>query len=113
MSDWLGIIEHKISNEYYWVKTAKPWIGVIAASLPALGAALTGIRYQLDFDGKAASCQEMVDKLQALLDEIERAKEKQDFDTTRAAILKCSQVLAEDVDEFLSLYGRKQLTLPG
>jgi hypothetical protein len=110
---WPGLIKYQLPKIYEWIKHIKLWIGVVAALLPTLGAALAGIRYLLDFDGKATSCQEMLIELERLSKEIDRAKKEQDFNTTRAVILNCSQVLAEDVAEFLSLYGRKQLTLPG
>ena len=91
---------------------AKPLVGILAAALPAIGSALVGIRFTADFDGKAKRSAAMLDQLQEQRRMLEEAKARQDFVATQDALLGTASLLAEDVQSFMALYGRKQLTLP-
>jgi hypothetical protein len=92
---------------------AKNMIGLIASLLPTLGAALAGIRFTADFDGKAVRSIEMAQDLEAVRVELEQVAAAPDYVRSRAALRKTAEVLAQDVRAFLSMYGRKPLTLPG
>jgi hypothetical protein len=91
---------------------AKPLVGILAAALPAIGSALVGIRFTADFDGKAKRSAAMLGQLEVQHRVLEEAKARQDFVTTQDALLGTASLLAEDVQSFMALYGRKQLTLP-
>jgi hypothetical protein len=98
----------------YWALDAsKPWIGVVAAFAPTLGAALAGIRFTADFEGRAARSDGMRATLAMLREDLAEAAFAQDFNGTRAILQRTAAVLAEDVSAFNTLFGRRQLTLPG
>ncbi|MBC7939781.1 MAG: hypothetical protein H7Z19_08475, partial [Chitinophagaceae bacterium] len=96
-----------------WSLAAKPWVGFLAAAAPTIGAALVAIRFTADFAGQAQHSEEMVADLEDRQLELTAARQKQDFETTRAALLSTARLQAEDVEAFLALYGRKHLALPG
>lgn len=100
----------RLTAGLYASKTA---IGVLAAILPTIGAALTGIRFTADFDGKAERSAAMQHDLVALDKQLAAAEKQPDFDRTRDCLSETAGLLAEDVSAFLALYGRKQLTVPG
>lgn len=96
-----------------WLHELKLGVGVLAAALPTLGAALASIRFTADFDGKATRSLAMKHDLERARHTIDEAIHQQDFNTTRAALRETASILAEDVAAFQSLYGRKPLILPG
>jgi hypothetical protein len=95
------------------IEGAKLVIGAAASILPAIGAALAGIRFTADFDGKAARSSIMKLELADLRRELLTAAGLPDFARTSAALRKTSAAMAQDVGAFLAIYGRKPLTLPG
>jgi hypothetical protein len=53
-------------QEHAVLKLAKPWLLLFAAGLPALGAALTGIKVQGEFDEAKQRSEQMIAELNAL-----------------------------------------------
>lgn len=110
----VGIIlllpEHQ---EHTVLKLAKPWLLLFAAGLPALGAALAGIRVQGEFEDYKERSEHMV----AELNELEATYESQltqqpQLDRTADILIETARVLSEDLAAWQELYGRKQLNLP-
>ncbi len=92
---------------------AKPWVTFLAAGLPALGAALAGIRVQGDFEGSRERSQTMLAELDRLADEYRTAESRRiDLEETAELLIATAQTMSEDVDAWQELYGRKRLTLP-
>jgi hypothetical protein len=97
--------------EYY----VKPIVSIGAAGLPALGAALSGIRAQGDFEGFAQrsatthrELSEVEQQIGALLSEPERI----DLQAATGVLLAATRVMAKDVSAWQQLYVSKRLTLP-
>lgn len=95
-----------------WLKAAKPWIGLAAAGLPAIGAALLAIRFTADFDGEAARARAMIAEIEAQRRAIQAALGAEEFEATRAALLGTARLQAKDMAAFMAIFGRKRLTLP-
>jgi hypothetical protein len=98
---------------YGLLSIAKSGMIVFAAGLPALGAALAGIRVQGDFDGAAERSSRMVGELTALDRDygtmIERPPQ---LDATADMLIETARVMSEDLAAWQDLYGRKRLNLP-
>jgi hypothetical protein len=95
------------------LKIAKQVVVVFAAGLPALGAALAGIRVQGDFESARERSERMVDELTALKPDYERAIARAtQLDQTAALLIDTARVMSEDLTAWQDLYGRKRLTLP-
>jgi cbb3-type cytochrome oxidase subunit 3 len=92
---------------------SKSWVTLFAALLPALGAAVFGIRETGDLEGFAKRAARTADKLSELKSDIAKARRKLMLELTTATLLTTAQVLSEDVGAWQSVYGRKQLNLPG
>ncbi|MGH6767547.1 MAG: hypothetical protein ACRECO_00850 [Xanthobacteraceae bacterium] len=95
------------------IKIAKQVVVAFAAGLPALGAALAGIRVQGDFESAKERSERMVDELTALKAEYERtiARNAQ-LDHTASMLIDTARMMSEDLAAWQDLYGRKRLTLP-
>jgi len=86
--------------------------GCAAAILPAVGAALTGIRYALDLETKAERHAEMADLLRHLNDEFSKAEAEPRWSSTRDALGSLEELLIKDINLFQSNYARRVLTVP-
>jgi hypothetical protein len=86
--------------------------GCAAAILPAVGAALTGIRYALDLETKSERHEEMASRLRALNVKFDQAKAEPRWSTTRDTLGALEELLIRDVDQFQSNYARRGLTVP-
>ncbi|MGO9234473.1 MAG: hypothetical protein ACLP4V_10515 [Methylocella sp.] len=84
----------------------------IAAFLPALGAALAGIRETGDFGKVAERSAKTATALKELHQEVARAKRELALDETGDVLLSTAQVLTEDLATWQSVYGHKRLELP-
>jgi hypothetical protein len=92
---------------------SKSSVTFFAALLPALGAAVFGIRETGDFEGFAKRAARTAEKLGELKHDVAKARRKLALDSTTGTLLATAQVLSEDVGAWQSVYGRKQLNLPG
>lgn len=91
---------------------SKSCVTFFAALLPALGAAVFGIRETGDFEGFAKRAARTAEKLAELKADIVKARRKLSLELTTATLLAAAQILSEDVGAWQSVYGRKQLSLP-
>lgn len=92
---------------------AKLWVTFLAAGLPALGAALAGIRVQGDFEGSRERSLTMVSALTKLAQNYRTAESRRiDLDETAELLIETAETMSEDLDAWQELYGRKRLTLP-
>jgi hypothetical protein len=92
---------------------AKPWVTFLAAWLPALGAALAGIRVQGDFESSRDRSEAMLDALEELAQDYRTAESRRiDLEETARLLIVTAQTMSEDVEAWQELYGRKRLTLP-
>ncbi|MGP0094163.1 MAG: DUF4231 domain-containing protein [Xanthobacteraceae bacterium] len=83
------------------------------AGLPALGAALSGIRAHGDFEGLRERSAHMVDELNLLQRRYKTAvQHEMNFTETYDVLMATARVLSEDVAAWQELYGRKPLNLP-
>jgi hypothetical protein len=86
-----------------------------AAGLPALGAALAGIRAQSDFEGSKERSARMQDALGTLEDDYEKARVMTPdlaLSETSTLLISTARLMSEDVAAWQELYGRKWLSLP-
>lgn len=90
----------------------KTYITVLAAMLPAFGAAIAGIRETGDFEGFAERAKKTAASLSEIEADIRQAKLSLELDATSNVLLATAQVLTEDVGTWQSIYGRKRLDLP-
>lgn len=86
--------------------------GSAAAILPAVGAALTGIRYALDLETKAERHEEMAKFLADMNAGILQAAAKGSWSETRRVLNDLEDLLIQDVGQFQSSYSRRALTVP-
>jgi len=97
----------------YWLKWAKPLLLLFAAGLPALGAALTGIRVQGGFDDSKERSEHMIAELNALEAHCDAVLRQQpQLTRTADTLIETVRVMSEDLAAWQELYGRKRLNLP-
>jgi hypothetical protein len=95
------------------VKLGKPVLLVFAAGLPALGAALTGIRVQGGFDDSKERSEHMIAELNAIEAHCEAVLRQQpQLTRTADTLIETVRVMSEDLAAWQELYGRKRLNLP-
>jgi hypothetical protein len=90
----------------------KNWVTFAAALLPALGAALAGIRDTGDFVRFSKRLAKTAASLHDLQHDAARAKRKLMLEVTGDVLLSTAQVLTEDLTARQSVYGHKRLQLP-
>ena len=90
----------------------KSFVTFTAALLPALGAAVFGIRETGDFEGFATRAARTAERLEQIKVDFAKARQKLALESTAATLLATAEVLTEDVGAWQSVYGRKQLNLP-
>jgi hypothetical protein len=91
----------------------QPLLTFLSAGLPALGAAVAGIRVHGDFEASVRRSARTLDQLAELSDEYtSMTKGEADLDDTAELLIATARVLSEDIAAWQDLYGRKRLTLP-
>jgi hypothetical protein len=85
---------------------------LLAAVLPAMGAATAGVRFTGDFEQFAERSRETAERLGRLQTAYERALDRDEFDLTAATLAETARIMAEDLSDWRSLYARKLLGLP-
>jgi hypothetical protein len=91
----------------------KPFVTFLSAGLPALGAAVAGIRVHGDFESSSKRSARTLDQLAGLSEDYARAaRGETDLDDTAELLIATARVLSEDITAWQDLYGRKRLTLP-
>lgn len=86
-------------------------VTIVSASLPAIGAAIYGIRMQGDFAGIAERSHALAQRLSTMRDVI--AHDQLSFDTLRRRVRRVADLLAEDLTSWLQIYHARPLVLPG
>jgi hypothetical protein len=84
---------------------------IISAALPAIGAAIYGIRMQGDFAGTSERSAGLAGQLQVLKTVIE--SDALDFDTLTRRTRRAADLLTRDLATWLRTYHARPLTLPG
>jgi hypothetical protein len=91
----------------------RPWMLLCTAGLPALGAALAGIRVHGDFESSEQRSALTIDSLTSLKADYEAAMRREgDLDDTAERLIAASRVMSDDLAAWEELYGRKRLVLP-
>ena len=85
---------------------------MFAALLPAIGAAVAGIRFTGDFEGYADRSMLTASELIVLKSRYARAVDSLELDKTAAILIETARLMGEDIDGWQSLYTRKRLALP-
>jgi hypothetical protein len=84
----------------------------LVAGLPAIGAAMAGIRETGDFEGFAERSAKTLAELRELTRKFDAAKRRLRLDTTGAVLLSTARVLTADLAAWQAIYGRKRLNFP-
>ncbi len=84
---------------------------IASAGLPAIGAAIYGIRMQGDFAGAAERSEGLAHQLTSLRHVIDA--DAPGFDTLTRRVRRLSDLLTEDLASWLQTYHARPLTLPG
>jgi hypothetical protein len=100
-------------TESEWFTKVIQTMMIVTAFLPALGAALAGIRFTGDFDGFARRSAETGAELDVLQARYAVALDRLDFDITTSVVYEAARIMAADINGWTSLYSRKSLVLPG
>jgi hypothetical protein len=110
---WTGTVADEASWPP-WIHWLKLHMIVVSAGLPALGAALAGIRVHADFEGSKGRSDVMRNTLKVLELDYQRAMTQTiNLDDTARLVLGAAREMSEDVHAFQELHGRKRLVLPG
>jgi hypothetical protein len=110
---WTGTTERDAS----WIVDGLHWLKshmiFFSAGLPALGAALAGIRVHGDFEGSEARSDAMLNTLKSLeLDYAAAMNQTIGLDDAARLVLQTAREMSEDVHAWRELHGRKRLELP-
>ena len=84
---------------------------IASAALPAIGAAIYGIRMQGDFSGSAERSETLHAHLTTLRDVIE--EDRLDFDTLKRRVRRLADLLTQGVASWKETYHARPLSLPG
>ena len=84
---------------------------IASAALPAIGAAIYGIRMQGDFAGIAERSESLAHNLATLRQVIDA--DALSFDTLRRRVARATDLLTQDLASWLQTYHARPLTLPG
>lgn len=100
-----------------WMGTSililKPWITFWTAGLPALGAALAGIRVQGEFRLSAETSAHTANALSGLKKDFVKTMSREiDLHETIEMLISAARAMSEDTASWQELYGRKRLVLP-
>jgi hypothetical protein len=94
------------------LELTKHWTVVVAAGLPALGAAIAGIRTHGDFEGAVVRSRQTLNDLNTLGQRFSIVSKTPDLANTKEALIELARLLVEDLKAWQALYGRKRLVLP-
>jgi hypothetical protein len=89
------------------------WITFLSAGLPALGAAVSGIRVHGDFGNSAEHSAQVAEQLEYLANGYVLARGREiGLEQTAQMLISAARIMSEDLDAWQELYGRKPLILP-
>lgn len=106
---------HSAELQQHWTSVLPDVMTFIGALVPALGAALLGVRSQGDFSAYASHSADTAAQLQAILSSIrnwrESAVSDPDFEVLLDLVDRTTEALASDVFAWRMVYRRKVLTV--
>ncbi|WP_429925442.1 DUF4231 domain-containing protein (plasmid) [Agrobacterium vitis] len=91
---------------------SKAFVGFFGAALPALGAALSGIRFTGEFETLGSRSEAMAFSLFDLRRRYGELIRTPDFDHSAATLMETAAILSADIDDWKTLYTHKRLSLP-
>ena len=94
-----------------WAKPLLKGAAILSAALPALGAAIYGIRMQGDFAGSAERSETLRGQLAALRTAMD--EDPLDFDTLRRRAQRATALLSSGLGSWFHAYHARPLSLPG
>jgi hypothetical protein len=100
------------SGPMAWIYQLKPYVSIIAAGLPAIGAALGGIKFTGEFRSTALRSTSMVRAIDDLEERYDAMLRGTKFNDARHLLLRTASVLTEDINAFRAIFGQRNLTLP-
>jgi hypothetical protein len=109
---WLPTYLGYSSSLKYWLFCHMHVLTFFAAVLPALGAALAGIRETGDFERFADRSSKTAVALRNLQRDIAAVRRTLSIDDTGRVLISLASILAEDRAVWQAIYGRKRLHLP-
>ena len=110
--DYAFVFDEGEDGPMAWVYQLKPWVSIIAAGLPAVGAALGGIKFTGEFRSTALRSTAMVNAIDDLEEHYDAMLRGTKFKDARRLLLSTASVLAEDINAFRAIFGQRNLTLP-
>ena len=110
--DYAFVFKEGEDGPMAWVYQLKPWVSIIAAGLPAVGAALGGIKFTGEFRSTALRSTAMVSAIDDLEERYDAMLRGTKFKDARRLLLSTASVLAEDINAFRAIFGQRNLTLP-
>jgi hypothetical protein len=98
--------------EHLFAMVIEPAELILMAGLPAIGAALSGIRAQGDFQMSADRSAAMVQDLEALKRQLLAARTQLTISSLSAVLLSLTQTMALELNTWRLIYRRRPLSLP-
>lgn len=99
-------------EHHSWAYSYKPLATVLGGALPAIGAALFGIRATGDFRAAERQSQRMIRRLTHLRAHLEHARNHPDRALTIQLLAELTQTLAADLSVWSLIYTQRELHLP-
>ena len=87
------------------------WGTIASAALPAIGAAIYGIRMQGDFAGTAERNEALVERLRVIRVMDDDAQSS--YDVLHRRVRQIAELLTQDLSTWLHTYSARPLVLPG
>lgn len=95
-----------------YLYASKSTVGFLAAALPALGAALSGIRFTGEFETFASRSENMALALHEMRKRYGRMAEAASFDRSAATMMETAAILSSDVKNWRTIFTHRRLSLP-
>lgn len=100
------------SAEEFLKQWVKPAVTLFSAGLPALGAALYGIRAQGDYEASATRSEATARKLLSVRDRILLAREAPDIAVLRDLFAEAAEIMQTDLSDWRQIYRHRPIALP-
>lgn len=91
---------------------AKPYLGAVGAVFPAIGAALSGIRFTGEFEAFARRSEQMVRELEELAKRYQAIGRSPTLEGSTKLLLDTAETLHRDLQDWKSIYTLRRLDLP-
>jgi hypothetical protein len=95
---------------------ASKWFTLLSVILPAVGAAVSGIRYFGDFERFAAISEVTAEKLEGVHQRIDllltAAPDTVDYDRVSDLVHACDDIVVTEIERWQSVFGGKHITVP-